>query len=185
MIDISLNLRLMKLKMHNIVIQLSLINIFEVSLMKKTKCILFFLMKFKELRQSKKNFANTFKSIKNINIGEKTIAKYLNYFVDAFILNKSYHYDIKGKKYIDTLLKYYFTDVGLRNARLNFRQQEENHIMENIIYNELLIREFDVDVGVSETFSKNEKGKTQRISLDVDFVANKDSRRYYIQSTLS
>ena len=94
--------------------------------------------------------SNTFISVKKIRIAAETISTYLDYFVDSFIVCKSYRYDIKGKKYIDTPLKYYFSDVGLRNARLNFRQQEENHIMENIIYNELAARAFDIDVGVVE-----------------------------------
>ena len=129
--------------------------------------------------------SNTFKSVKNLNISSTTINTYLDYFVDAFIVQKSYRYDIKGKNYIDTPLKYYFTDVGLRNARLNFRQQEENHIMENIIYNELYARSYDIDVGVVEYNYKNADGKSRRSQLEVDFVANKDNRRYYIQSTLS
>ena len=129
--------------------------------------------------------SNTFGSIKKIKITAETISTYLDYFIDAFIICKSYRYDIKGKKYIDTPLKYYFSDVGLRNARLNFRQQEENHIMENIIYNELAARAFDVDVGVVEYNHKNKAGKSQRSQLEVDFIANKDSRRYYIQSALS
>jgi len=129
--------------------------------------------------------SNTFESVKKINIKSETISTYLDYFIDAFIICKSYRYDIKGKKYIDTPLKYYFTDVGLRNARLNFRQQEENHIMENIIYNELSARAFDIDVGFVEYNHKNKLGKSQRSQLEVDFIANKDSRRYYIQSALS
>ncbi|MCL1917671.1 MAG: ATP-binding protein [Peptococcaceae bacterium] len=129
--------------------------------------------------------SNTFRSVKNIKISSMTINTYLDYFIDAFIICKSYRYDIKGKKYIDTPLKYYFTDVGLRNARLNFRQQEENHIMENIIYNELAARAFDIDVGVVEYNHRNKDGKSRRSHLEVDFIANKDSRRYYIQSALS
>jgi len=129
--------------------------------------------------------SNTFKSVKKIKITSETISTYLDYFIDAFIICKSYRYDIKGKKYIDTPLKYYFADVGLRNARLNFRQQEENHIMENIIYNELAARAFDIDVGVVEYNHRNNVGKSQRSQLEVDFIANKDSRRYYIQSALS
>jgi len=128
--------------------------------------------------------SNTFKSVKKTNISAATISTYLDYFIDAFIIYKSYRYNIKGKKYIDTPLKYYFSDVGLRNARLNFRQQEENHIMENIIYNELYARGFDVDVGVVEYNYKNESGKSQRSQLEVDFIANKESKRYYIQSAL-
>jgi len=129
--------------------------------------------------------SKTFGSVKNIKISSATIGTYLDYFIDAFIIGKSYRYDIKGKKYIDTPLKYYFTDVGLRNARLNFRQQEENHIMENIIYNELAARAFDIDVGVVEYSHRNKDGKSQRSQLEVDFIANKDSKRYYIQSALS
>lgn len=129
--------------------------------------------------------SKTFISVKKIKISSGTIGTYLDYFIDAFIIGKSYRYDIKGKKYIDTPLKYYFTDVGLRNARLNFRQQEENHIMENIIYNELAARGFDIDVGVVEYNYKNKDGKSQRSQLEVDFVANKNSKRYYIQSALS
>ena len=97
-------------------------------------------------------------------------------------MRKAQRYDIKGKRYINSLMKYYFTDVGLRNARLNFRQQEENHIMENVIFNELAAREFDVDVGVVEYNHLDEKGKKVRTQLEVDFVANNGSRRYYIQS---
>jgi predicted AAA+ superfamily ATPase len=129
--------------------------------------------------------SNTFKSAKKMNIASETIGNYLDYFVDAFLLCKAYRFDIKGKKYIGTPLKYFFSDVGLRNARLNFRRQEENHIMENIIYNELSARDFDVDVGVVEYNGKNKSGKSQRAQLEVDFVANKSSRRYYIQSALS
>lgn len=129
--------------------------------------------------------SNTFRSVKQMSIGPATIAKYLDYFIDAFILYKAFRYDIKGKRYIETPLKYYFTDVGLRNARLNFRQQEENRIMENIIYNELMAREFDVDVGVVEYNRTDENGKKVRVQLEIDFVANKGSKRYYIQSALS
>lgn len=129
--------------------------------------------------------SNTFKSVKKVTVVPGTVSKYLDYFIDAFIICRSYRYDIKGKKYIDTPLKYYFTDVGLRNARLNFRQQEENHIMENILYNELMAREFDVDVGVVEYNYRNENGKSMRSQLEIDFVANKASKRYYIQSALS
>lgn len=129
--------------------------------------------------------ANTFQSVKQISINPNTISKYLEFFIDAFILSKVFRYDIKGKRYMDTPLKYYFTDVGLRNARLNFRQQEENHIMENVIFNELLVREYDVDVGVVEYNCQDENGKKMRVQLEVDFVANKGSKRYYIQSALS
>ena len=129
--------------------------------------------------------SNTFKSVKKTNISAATISTYLDYFIDAFIIYKSFRYNIKGKKYIDTPLKYYFSDVGLRNARLNFRQQEENHIMENIIYNELYARGFDIDVGVVEYNYKTMGGKSQRSQLEVDFVANKGSKRYYVQSALT
>ncbi len=129
--------------------------------------------------------ANTFKSVKQTSISSATISKYLDMLIDAFIITKALRYDVKGKKYLNTPLKYYFTDVGLLNARLNFRQQEENHIMENIIFNELMIREFDVDVGVVEYNYKDESGKKSRTYLEIDFVANKGSRRYYIQSALN
>ena len=128
--------------------------------------------------------ANTFKSVKNVNIHTDTINNYLEHFVDSYLISQSKRYDIKGKKYINTPLKYYFTDLGLRNARLNFRQNEETHIMENIIYNELKIRGFNLDVGVVE-YSKKEDGKLVRKQSEVDFVCNKADKRYYIQSALS
>ena len=126
--------------------------------------------------------SNTFKSVKNVRIHHKTIAKYLSYLQDAFLIEKSMRYDIKGKKYINTLSKYYFSDIGLRNALLDFRQQEENHIMENIIYNELKIRGYRVDIGVVEQRERNSKNEFIRKQLEVDFVVNQGSRRYYIQS---
>ena len=129
--------------------------------------------------------ANTFKSVKNISVTPPTINGYLDDLIDAFLLRKALRYDVKGKRYIETPSKYYFTDVGLRNARLNFRQIEENHLMENIIYNELLLRGFDVDVGVVEYHYKDESGKSKRKQLEVDFVANRVSQRYYIQSALT
>lgn len=129
--------------------------------------------------------ANTFHSVKQISINPNTISKYLDFFIDAFILCKVFRYDIKGKRYMDTPLKYYFTDVGLRNARMNFRQQEENHIMENVIFNELRVREYDVDVGVVEYNCQDKNGRKTRVKLEIDFVANKGSKRYYIQSALS
>ncbi len=129
--------------------------------------------------------ANTFKSTKQMNIGSPTINRYLDYFVDAFLLYKAERYDVKGRKYIGSPLKYYFSDVGLRNARLNFRQQEENHIMENIIYNELCNRDFSVDVGVVEYCYKDEEKKSKRLQLEIDFVANKGSKKYYVQSALT
>lgn len=128
---------------------------------------------------------NTFKSTKQMNIGAPTINRYLDYFIDAFLLYKAERYDVKGRKYIGSPLKYYFSDVGLRNARLNFRQQEENHIMENIIYNELCNRDFSVDVGVVEYCYKDEEKKSKRIQLEIDFVANKGSKKYYVQSALT
>lgn len=129
--------------------------------------------------------SKTFKNVVGVSISDDTIAKYLDYFIDAFMVYKAQRYDVKGRKYIGSPLKYYFSDIGLRNARLNFRQQEENHIMENIIYNELLYREFDVDVGVVEYNHKNADGKKLRSQLEIDFVANKGSERYYIQSALT
>ena len=127
---------------------------------------------------------NTFKSERQMNIGSPTVNRYLDYFIDAFLLYKAQRYDVKGRKYIGSPLKYYFSDVGLRNARLNFRQQEENHIMENIIFNELCNRDFSVDVGVVE-YCYKEDGKSKRTQLEIDFVANKGSKRYYIQSALT
>lgn len=125
--------------------------------------------------------ANTIKTAKNKSVSQNTIEKYLDYLQDSFLIDKATRYDIKGRKYISTPQKYYFTDIGLRNARINFRQQEENHIMENVIYNELLIRGFAVDVGVVEV-NVSGNGKTVHKQLEVDFVANKGSLRYYIQS---
>ena len=126
--------------------------------------------------------ANTFKSLKNVSLTNKTIDNYLTYLCESFMTEKAIRYDIKGKKYINTLSKYYFTDIGVRNAILDFRQQEENHIMENIIYNELKIRGFQVDVGVVEHRTTDKEGKTVRKQYEVDFVANQGSQRYYIQS---
>lgn len=128
--------------------------------------------------------ANTFSS-NGIRVSDKTIGAYIGYLLDAFFINKAERYDIKGKKYIASPFKYYFTDVGLRNARLNFRQQEENHIMENIIYNELLVRGFNIDVGVVERSERNESGKAVRKKLEVDFVCNRGNQRYYIQSAFA
>ena len=128
---------------------------------------------------------NTFKSKDFKNVSAKTINTYIDYLIDAFMINKSLRYDIKGKKYINTPSKYYFTDIGLRNVRLNFRQQEDNHLMENIIYNELLVRGFNVDVGVVEYTMKDKNNKKMHKQLEVDFVCNKGSNRYYIQSAYS
>lgn len=129
--------------------------------------------------------ANTFASERQISISGATIERYLGYFIDAFLLHKSQRYDVKGKKYRKTPMKYYFADVGLRNARLGFRQQEENHIMENVIYNDLRRRGFDVDVGVVEYNCKDDEGKKIRKQLEVDFVVNRGSQRYYIQSAFT
>ena len=132
-----------------------------------------------------KKLYDTFISNGYTEINRTTINSYINYLQDAFLINKAERYDIKGKKYITTPSKYYFTDIGLRNARLNFRQQEEDHLMENIIYNELLVRGYNVDVGVIEKFEKDSTGKTIRKQLEVDFVCNQASKRYYIQSALA
>lgn len=129
--------------------------------------------------------SKTFKSIKNQIVAPNTINQYLEYCVDSFLIRKAYRYDVKGKKYIDTPLKYYFTDIGLRNARLGFRQQEESHIMENIIYNELIIRGYNVDVGVITISKKNENNNYIRKQKEVDFVCNLGYERYYIQSALN
>ncbi len=125
----------------------------------------------------------TFRSVKNKKISSSTIRKYIDYLCDAFLIDRAVRYEVKGKKYIDTPVKYYFTDMGLRNARLNFRQLEETHSMENIIFNELKIRGFNVDVGVIMQYDTNEKGNSIRKQLEIDFVCNKGSKRYYIQST--
>ena len=124
----------------------------------------------------------TFRSVKNKKISSATIRKYIDYLCDSFLIDSAARYDVKGKKYIDTPVKYYFTDMGLRNARLNFRQLEETHSMENIIFNELKIRGFNVDVGVIMQYDTNEKGNSIRKQLEIDFVCNKGSKRYYIQS---
>lgn len=131
-----------------------------------------------------KKLADTFQSIKNVSIHQETIKTYLDYFEDAFLLKKANRYDVKGKKYINTPAKFYFTDIGLRNTRLNFRQFEETHIMENIIYNELNIRGYNVDVGVVE-YSYYEQKKRKQKQLEVDFVCNYGSKRIYIQSALT
>lgn len=125
---------------------------------------------------------NTFKSVKNISISLNTISSFLEILQEVFMIEKSIRYDIKGKKYIDTPAKYYFSDLGLRNARINFRQYEITHLMENLIYNELVIRGLLVDVGVVVLNTKNEDGKSQRKQLEVDFVCNEGSKRCYIQS---
>lgn len=124
----------------------------------------------------------TFKSVKNKTISKDTIIKYIDYLKDSFLIDSAIRYDIKGKKYINTPSKYYFTDLGLRNARLNFRQVEETHAMENIIFNELKVRGYNVDVGVVVMNEVDKNGKKIRKQLEVDFVCNKGSKRFYIQS---
>lgn len=125
--------------------------------------------------------SNTYKSERKTSYSNKTISNHIEYLVDSFLISKANRYDIKGRKYVGANLKYYFTDLGLRNARLNFRQQEPTHIMENIVYNELLIRGYNVDVGMVEVFSKNKEGKRVHKQLEVDFVVNQGSQRYYVQ----
>lgn len=128
---------------------------------------------------------NTFKTIKQSCISRDTIKKYLDYLQDSFLVERSIRYDIKGRKYIDTPSKYYFEDLGLRNARLNFRQSEKTHLMENLIYNELRLRGFAVDVGQVTLNTKNAEGKSERKYLEVDFVCNKGYERIYIQSAFA
>lgn len=128
---------------------------------------------------------NTFKSVKKSKITSQTIKKYIDYFEDSFLIESTLRYDIKGKSYIETPKKYYFSDLGLRNARINFRQFEPTHSMENVIYNELRMRGYNVDVGVIATTEKNQEGKVVRKQLEVDFVCNLGSSRYYIQSAYS
>jgi len=132
-----------------------------------------------------KKLENTFASVKQKKIDDTTISVYLGYFAEAYLLRRVEQYDIKGRKYINTPQKYYLTDVGLRNAQLNFRQQEETHLMENVIYNELCIRGFNVDVGIVEYNYKDEQGKSKRTKLEVDFVVNRGNRRCYIQSAFA
>lgn len=124
----------------------------------------------------------TFQTVKKKKISNSTIKRYIDYLCDSFLIDSAIRYDVKGKKYIDTPVKYYFTDMGLRNARLNFRQIEETHSMENIIFNELKMRGFNVDVGVIMQYETNEKGTNIRKQLEIDFVCNQGSKRYYIQS---
>lgn len=126
--------------------------------------------------------ANTFRSEKKSAISYDTVKDYIEYLSDSFLIEKSTRYDIKGRRYVNSPYKYYFMDLGLRNARINFRQSEKSHLMENMIYNELRVRGFNVDVGVVPIVTKDEAGKQQRSSLEVDFVCNLGSKRYYIQS---
>ena len=125
--------------------------------------------------------SNTFKSERGINYSNKTISNHIDYLAEAFLISKAERYDIKGRKYVGANRKYYFSDIGLRNARLNFRQQEPTHIMENIVYNELLIRGYNVDVCIVDVFAKSSEGKKVHKQLEVDFVVNQGSQRYYIQ----
>ena len=129
--------------------------------------------------------SNTFKSEKNKIISDKTISRYIDYFEDSFLISKAKRYDIRGKKYINSPQKYYFEDVGLRNARLNFRQTEESHVMENIIYNELKMRGYNVDVGVVEVYEPNKNGVTSLKNYEIDFIATQGDNKYYIQSALA
>lgn len=129
--------------------------------------------------------SKTFKSVKNKTISDVTIARYIEYLEDAFLVNRVARYDVKGKKYIGSPAKYYFEDAGLRNAQLNFRQTEENHIMENIIYNELRYRGFRVDVGIVESYGRDTKGKTVKKQYEIDFIAAKGNQKFYIQSAFS
>lgn len=129
--------------------------------------------------------ANTFKSERQIGIGSETIEKYIGYFEESFLIEKAVRYDVKGRKYIGTPAKYYYTDLGLRNVRLGFRQLEETHIMENVLYNDLIRRGMNVDVGVVEYNTKDADGKKIRKQLEVDFVVNQGGKRFYIQSALS
>lgn len=129
--------------------------------------------------------AATFKSVKNKTISKTTVQRYIDYLEDAFLIDSAIRYDIKGRKYIGTPSKYYFSDLGLRNARLNFRQVEETHAMENIIFNELKVRGYNVDIGVVVLNETENSGKKVRKQLEIDFVCNKGSKRYYIQSAFA
>lgn len=129
--------------------------------------------------------ANTFVSEKKVKINHSTIKSYIDYFIDSFLINKASRFDIKGKKYINSPYKYYFSDIGLRNALLNFRQVEPTHIMENLIYNYVIGEGYKIDVGCITRYQKNQEGKTLRSILEIDFVCNKGSDRIYIQSAYS
>ena len=129
--------------------------------------------------------ANTFKSVKQSPISPKTIKKYLEYLMDSYLIEAAVRYDVRGRKYINTPLKYYFTDLGLRNARINFRQIEQTHLMENVIYNELRIRGYNVDVGLVEIINREADGRKQRKRLEIDFICNMGAKRYYLQSAFA
>ena len=129
--------------------------------------------------------SNAFKSMANLPVSDKNVSAFISYLEEAFLVDKAKRYDVKGKKYLSTPSKYYFTDLGLRNAALGFRQQEENHIMENIIYLELIRRGFSVDVGIVDASKRNSEGKTVRNSYEVDFIANRGNNKFYIQSAFA
>lgn len=129
--------------------------------------------------------ANTFKSELKKDVSDKTIKSYIGYLEDSFLMSEAQRYDVKGKKYISTTTKFYFTDIGFRNAVLNFRQYEPTHIMENIIYNELKVRGYNVDVGIVDVYGKDGSGKSIKTSVEIDFVCNQGSQRYYVQSAYS
>jgi uncharacterized protein len=128
---------------------------------------------------------NTFKSELKKDVSDKTIKSYIGYLEDSFLISEAQRYDVKGKKYISTTTKFYFTDIGLRNAVLNFRQYEPTHLMENIIYNELKVRGYNVDVGIVDVYGKDGSGKSVKTSVEIDFVCNQGSLRYYVQSAYS
>lgn len=132
-----------------------------------------------------KKLSDTFKSVKNVTIHPDTVKSYLDYFEDSFLISKARRYDVRGKRYINSPMKYYFSDCGLRNARLGFRQIEETHLMENVIYNELCRRGYSVDVGCVDDIFTDENGKRTQKQLEIDFVCNLSSRRIYIQSAMS
>lgn len=132
-----------------------------------------------------RKIANTLQTVKGIKVDSGTIASYLTYLSEAFLFRQAKRYDIKGKKYFSYPSKYYCSDIGLRNVRLNMRQQEETHIMENIMYNELIGRGYSVDVGVVEIFETDAAGKRKKVSCEIDFVINKGAKKYYIQSALT
>lgn len=132
-----------------------------------------------------KRISNTFQSVENISISHNTICEYINYLQDAFLIEESLRYNVKGRKYIGAETKYYFSDLGLRGSILDFRQQEENHIMENVIYNELRMRGYRVDVGLVESWKTGKDGQNVRCKLEIDFVANKGYQRYYVQSAFA
>lgn len=129
--------------------------------------------------------ANTLQTVKGIRVDSGTIASYLTYLSESFLFCQAKRYDVKGKKYFSYPSKYYCSDIGLRNVRLNLRQQEETHIMENIIYNELVCRGYSVDVGVVDLFETGAEGKRKKVSCEIDFVVNKGIKKYYIQSALT